>query len=151
MQQRDCNGEHAERRCSTGGNAHVSLPCNRSVYCCSPRRSVDAASIVVNVAASIRFASAARDRLMLLPIPAAPAGAASPAALLSLRCSAPCWIALLPLLLPAAADNWGEKAKRRRTEGTGRMKYLKDVPRRAKNGFRENTVAPARRVGTSKK
>lgn len=32
--------------------------------------------------------------------------------------------------------NWGQKAKRRRTTGTGRMKYLKDVPRRFKNGFR---------------
>jgi len=47
--------------------------------------------------------------------------------------------------------NWGEKALRRRTEGTGRMKYLKDMPRRAKNGFRENTAAPARRVGAAKK
>jgi len=46
--------------------------------------------------------------------------------------------------------NWGEKAKRRRTEGTGRMRYLKDVPRRAKNGFRENTLAPSRRIANKK-
>ena len=32
---------------------------------------------------------------------------------------------------------WGQKAKRRRTTGTGRMNHLKDMPRRFKNGFRE--------------
>ncbi|CAO1634327.1 unnamed protein product [Jaminaea pallidilutea] len=32
--------------------------------------------------------------------------------------------------------NWGLKAKRRRTTGSGRMAHLKNVPRRAKNGFR---------------
>lgn len=31
---------------------------------------------------------------------------------------------------------WGQKAKRRKTTGTGRMRYLKDVSRRFKNGFR---------------
>ncbi|GBG27426.1 60S ribosomal protein L37 [Hondaea fermentalgiana] len=36
---------------------------------------------------------------------------------------------------------WGKKALRRRTEGTGRMRYLKTIPRKAKNGFREGTVA----------
>ncbi|KNZ62119.1 60S ribosomal protein L37-A [Puccinia sorghi] len=36
---------------------------------------------------------------------------------------------------------WGAKAKRRHTTGTGRMRHLKDVPRRFKNGFREGTVA----------
>lgn len=34
-------------------------------------------------------------------------------------------------------DNWAQKAIRRRTTGTGRMRHLKDMPRRAKNGFRE--------------
>ncbi|KAI0906140.1 hypothetical protein F4824DRAFT_496722 [Ustulina deusta] len=34
-----------------------------------------------------------------------------------------------------ATDNWSEKAKRRKTVGTGRTQYLKDVPRRFKNGF----------------
>ena len=31
---------------------------------------------------------------------------------------------------------WGQKAKRRKTTGTGRMRYLKNVSRRFKNGFR---------------
>ena len=35
------------------------------------------------------------------------------------------------------ADNWSQKAVRRKTTGTGRMRYLKDMPRRFKNGFRE--------------
>ncbi|KAJ1911246.1 60S ribosomal protein L37 [Mycoemilia scoparia] len=34
--------------------------------------------------------------------------------------------------------NWSDKAKRRRTVGTGRMRYLKTVDRRFKNGFRES-------------
>ena len=38
-------------------------------------------------------------------------------------------------------DNWSVKAKRRNTQGTGRMKYLKHVFRRQKNGFREGTTA----------
>jgi large subunit ribosomal protein L37e len=33
---------------------------------------------------------------------------------------------------------WGQKAKRRKTTGTGRMRYLKDVSRRFKNGFRSD-------------
>jgi large subunit ribosomal protein L37e len=37
--------------------------------------------------------------------------------------------------------NWGEKAKRRRSEGTGRMRYMKTMTRRFKNGFREGTTA----------
>eukprot|EP01115_Flamella_aegyptia_P009147 TRINITY_DN387_c0_g2_i1.p1 TRINITY_DN387_c0_g2~~TRINITY_DN387_c0_g2_i1.p1 ORF type:complete len:90 (-),score=15.69 TRINITY_DN387_c0_g2_i1:104-373(-) len=37
--------------------------------------------------------------------------------------------------------NWSAKAKRRRTEGTGRMRYLKHMPRRASNNFREGTQA----------
>ncbi|EEA07534.1 60S ribosomal protein L37, putative [Cryptosporidium muris RN66] len=37
--------------------------------------------------------------------------------------------------------NWSVKAKRRRTTGTGRMRYLKTMSRRFKNGFREGTVA----------
>jgi large subunit ribosomal protein L37e len=36
---------------------------------------------------------------------------------------------------------WGQKAKRRMTTGTGRMRYLKTLSRRFKNGFREGTVA----------
>lgn len=38
-------------------------------------------------------------------------------------------------------DNWAKKAIRRRTQGTGRMRYLKHVPRKLKNGFREGTKA----------
>ncbi|KAI8910880.1 60S ribosomal protein L37 [Gorgonomyces haynaldii] len=36
---------------------------------------------------------------------------------------------------------WSEKGKRRKTTGTGRMRHLKSLPRRFKNGFREGTVA----------
>ncbi|ETO60162.1 60S ribosomal protein L37, partial [Phytophthora nicotianae CJ01A1] len=32
--------------------------------------------------------------------------------------------------------NWSQKALRRRTTGTGRMRHLKNVQRRFKNGFR---------------
>jgi large subunit ribosomal protein L37e len=37
--------------------------------------------------------------------------------------------------------NWGQKAKGRRTTGTGRMRYMKNMTRRFKNGFREGTQA----------
>merc|ERR1712137_1263190 len=37
--------------------------------------------------------------------------------------------------------NWSEKAQRRKTTGTGRMRHLSSMPRRFKNGFREGTVA----------
>ncbi|KAF8934432.1 60S ribosomal protein L37A [Dissophora ornata] len=37
--------------------------------------------------------------------------------------------------------NWSEKATRRKTTGTGRMRHLSDVNRRFKNGFREGTQA----------
>jgi large subunit ribosomal protein L37e len=43
--------------------------------------------------------------------------------------------------------NWGEKALRRRTTGTGRMRYMKTLTRRFKNGFREGSVAPAKARG----
>lgn len=58
---------------------------------------------------------------------------------------------LLPLLrillwsLPQQrSDNWSEKALRRRTQGTGRMRYLKTVTRKLKNGFHVGS-APARK------
>uniref|UniRef100_UPI00358F6B54 large ribosomal subunit protein eL37 n=1 Tax=Myxine glutinosa TaxID=7769 RepID=UPI00358F6B54 len=41
--------------------------------------------------------------------------------------------------------NWSEKAKRRSTTGTGRMRYLKRVYRRFKNGFREGGSAKPKR------
>mmetsp|Transcript_11639 Transcript_11639/g.47042 ORF Transcript_11639/g.47042 Transcript_11639/m.47042 type:complete len:92 (+) Transcript_11639:83-358(+) len=42
--------------------------------------------------------------------------------------------------------NWAAKALRRRTTGSGRMRHLKDMPRRAKNGFREGTTATKKKV-----
>merc|ERR1712098_675984 len=42
--------------------------------------------------------------------------------------------------------NWSVKAKRRKTTGTGRCRYLKHVTRRFKNGFREGTQAKRRTV-----
>ncbi|KAK3196252.1 60S ribosomal protein L37B [Lecanicillium sp. MT-2017a] len=40
--------------------------------------------------------------------------------------------------------NWSEKGKRRKTVGTGRMRYLKDVSRRFKNGFQNGQPKGAR-------
>ncbi|KAJ3195043.1 60S ribosomal protein L37 [Irineochytrium annulatum] len=37
--------------------------------------------------------------------------------------------------------NWSEKGKRRKTTGTGRVRHLKTMARRFKNGFREGTQA----------
>ncbi|THH32017.1 hypothetical protein EUX98_g2137 [Antrodiella citrinella] len=51
-----------------------------------------------------------------------------------------------PSVAKLRSYEWGQKAKRRKTTGTGRMRYLKDVSRRFKNGFRENTVAKKRTV-----
>lgn len=36
--------------------------------------------------------------------------------------------------------NWAVKARRRKTTGTGRCRYLKHVAERARNNFREGTV-----------
>ena len=38
-------------------------------------------------------------------------------------------------------DGWAQKVRGRKGLGTGRMRYMKDLPRRAANGFRTNTVA----------
>ncbi|TQD77696.1 hypothetical protein C1H46_036757 [Malus baccata] len=46
-------------------------------------------------------------------------------------------------------DNWSEKAIRRKTTGTGRMRYLRNVPRRFKSGFREGTEAAPRKKGAA--
>jgi len=40
--------------------------------------------------------------------------------------------------------NWGEKAKRRKTTGSGRTRHLKDVHQRFKNGFRVGVPKGAR-------
>ncbi|KAL6052757.1 60S ribosomal protein L37 [Balamuthia mandrillaris] len=45
--------------------------------------------------------------------------------------------------------NWSAKALRRRTTGTGRMRYLKHMPRRFKNGFREGTQPTRKAVASS--
>ncbi|ORX82585.1 hypothetical protein BCR32DRAFT_231835 [Anaeromyces robustus] len=45
--------------------------------------------------------------------------------------------------------NWSVKGKRRKTTGTGRMKYLKTLTRRFKNGFRENTTPKPRVAAAS--
>ncbi|CAI8012656.1 Probable 60S ribosomal protein L37-A [Geodia barretti] len=41
--------------------------------------------------------------------------------------------------------NWSVKAKRRHTTGTGRMKHLRVVQRRFRNGFREGTQAKSQK------
>ncbi|MBA0696308.1 hypothetical protein Goari_002868, partial [Gossypium aridum] len=43
----------------------------------------------------------------------------------------------IALLWASDSDNWSVKEIRRKTTGTGRMKYLRHVPRRFKTGFRE--------------
>ena len=46
--------------------------------------------------------------------------------------------------------NWSVKAIRRKTTGTGRMRYLRHVPRRFKTGFREGTeAAPRKKVAAA--
>ncbi len=50
---------------------------------------------------------------------------------------------------PRPTVNWSEKAKRRKTTGTGRVRTLKSLPRRFKNGFREGKTAPAKKVAAA--
>jgi len=38
------------------------------------------------------------------------------------------------------------KAKRRKTTGTGRMRYMKEIPRKFKNGFQTGAPKGARGV-----
>jgi large subunit ribosomal protein L37e len=45
---------------------------------------------------------------------------------------------------------WGKKAKRRRTTGTGRMRYMKTMSRRFKNGFREGSKAVSKKAVSAK-
>ncbi|KAJ3684973.1 hypothetical protein LUZ61_014137 [Rhynchospora tenuis] len=46
--------------------------------------------------------------------------------------------------------NWSVKAIRRKTTGTGRMRYLRHLPRRFKSNFREGTeAAPKKRAVAS--
>ena len=46
------------------------------------------------------------------------------------------WIDMHATSLFDITDNWAAKAARRRTQGTGKMSYLKNIARRLKNGFR---------------
>jgi len=41
-------------------------------------------------------------------------------------------------------DGWGQKVRDRKGQGTGRMRYMKTIARRAKNGFRSGTTAQPR-------
>lgn len=43
-------------------------------------------------------------------------------------------------------DNWSVKAKRRKTTGTGRMRHLKIVRRRFRNGFRVGLPAAPKKI-----
>ncbi|OPJ82514.1 60S ribosomal protein L37 [Patagioenas fasciata monilis] len=45
--------------------------------------------------------------------------------------------------------NWSAKAKRRNTTGTGRMRHLKKVYRRFRNGFREGTTPKPKRAAVA--
>uniref|UniRef100_J3LIB1 Ribosomal protein L37 n=1 Tax=Oryza brachyantha TaxID=4533 RepID=J3LIB1_ORYBR len=45
--------------------------------------------------------------------------------------------------------NWSMKAIRRKTTGTGRMRYLRHLPRRFKSNFREGTEAAPRKKGAA--
>jgi len=51
-------------------------------------------------------------------------------------------VAAAPVPAPCFADNWSVKAIGRKTTGTGRMRHLKLVQRRFKNGFREGELRP---------
>ena len=44
-----------------------------------------------------------------------------------------------------SADNWATKAQRRRTTGSGRCRYIKNLPRRFKNGFQEGGTAKSQK------
>jgi large subunit ribosomal protein L37e len=48
-------------------------------------------------------------------------------------------------------DNWSVKSIRRHAEGTGRMRHLKNITRKLKNGFREGTQAKSLKRRAEKK
>ena len=50
----------------------------------------------------------------------------------------------------ALTVNWSEKAKRRRTTGTGRLRHLRKVYRRFRNNFQEGKQAKLRKPRQSK-
>ncbi|KAL8685572.1 MAG: hypothetical protein Q9224_005766, partial [Gallowayella concinna] len=47
--------------------------------------------------------------------------------------------AAIPRPRSVNVHNWGMKAKRRKTTGTGRMRTMKEIPRKFKNGFQTGT------------
>ncbi|GFS35406.1 zinc-binding ribosomal protein family protein [Actinidia rufa] len=49
----------------------------------------------------------------------------------------------------SSSNNWSVKAIRRKTTGTGRMRYLRHAPRRFKSGFIEGTQAAPRKKGAN--
>lgn len=51
-----------------------------------------------------------------------------------------CELNRFSLLIYLYADNWSVKAIGRKTTGTGRMRHLKDVHRRFRNGFQEGML-----------
>jgi hypothetical protein len=50
----------------------------------------------------------------------------------------------IELIFGDRTDNWSEKAKRRKTTGTGRMRTLKHVARKFANGFQTGAPKGAR-------
>jgi large subunit ribosomal protein L37e len=44
-----------------------------------------------------------------------------------------------------------KRTNRKKPEGTGRMRYMKNLPRRFKNGFRDGTQPKPRARGVDKK
>lgn len=56
---------------------------------------------------------------------------------------------MLTAVFPLLTVNWSQKALRRRTTGTGRMRYLKTIPRKFKNGFREGSSAVSKKAATN--
>ncbi|KAG6970448.1 hypothetical protein JG688_00004868 [Phytophthora aleatoria] len=52
-------------------------------------------------------------------------------------------------VLQLFGNNWSQKALRRRTTGSGRMRHLKNVQRRFKNGFREGSSAVSKKAATN--
>ncbi|KOB58052.1 Ribosomal protein L37, partial [Operophtera brumata] len=49
----------------------------------------------------------------------------------------------------SCVHHWSVKAKRRKTTGTGRMRHLKIVRRRFRNGFKEGLPTPKKAVASS--
>lgn len=111
---------------------------SRCCFCCNCRarergaserggtRPTRSASAVAAAASTSRRAAAA-------PAPTPPAAYAS----VSLLTSIVLWFGGAWGLYGGGADNWSVKAIRRKTTGTGRMRYLRHVPRRFKSNFRE--------------